>query len=141
MAGTVSAAAAAAKWKRVVATRGPDYELGIKNPRRPWMEATLEAADRYATGITQALADNRFQKGVSRAGTAKWSAMALAKGPSRWTQGVAVAESAYEKGFRPFADALNAITLTPRQEKGNPANIIRVAEIAAAMHAVKLSLA
>ena len=141
MAGTVSATAAARKWARVVATRGEDYKLGIANPRRDWKEATIAAASRYATGITAALADNRFEKGVNRAGTAKWSAMALAKGPTRWTQGVQVAEGAYEKGFRPFADALNAITLTPRLEKGNPANIQRVAEVAAAMHAVKLSLA
>lgn len=141
MAGTVSAAAAAKKWARVVATRGEDYKNGIKAPRRPWMEATLEAKERYATGITQALADDRFAKGVSRAGTAKWSAMALLKGPPRWIQGVQVAESAYEIAFRPYADVLNALSLTPRLEKGNPANIQRVAEVAAAMHATKLSLA
>ena len=118
------------KWMRRAAVAGPDYESGIRNPRRPWAEASLGAEDNYKSGVVAAANAGRYGRGVKAAGNEKWQKNAIAKGPSRFAEGVALAQDAWETGFKPYQDAIRAITLPPRGPKGSPQNLQRVAAMA-----------
>lgn len=121
------------KWARVTPMRTEDYRLGIENPRRDWAEETEAANDRYKMGVDQAHGKGLFLKGVKAAGTSKWKNNALKKGPSRFAEGVMLAEDDYQKGFAPYRQVIEAIDLPPRFPKGDPRNIQRVAVIAKAL--------
>lgn len=121
------------KWARVTPGRTEDYRLGIENPRRDWEEETAGASDRYKLGVDQAHAKGMFGKGVAKAGTKKWKENALKKGPSRYAEGVMLAEDDYMKGFAPYREVIAGVDLPPRFPKGDPRNINRVAVIAKAL--------
>lgn len=129
-----SASAIAEKWARVTPQRTADYEQGVKNPKRDWEQATLEAADRQAEGVQRAIEENRFEKGVAKAGTAKWQKGATTKGPQRWSQGVQLGADEYEAGFAPFRDVIENTQLPPRFPAGDPRNIERTKVMAEALH-------
>jgi len=127
------------KWTRVTPMRAEDYRIGIQNPKRDWADATEGQADTWKAGVTEAANKGLFAKGVRKAGTKKWQEKALQKGPGRFSEGVMVAGGDYEKGFAPYRDTIEATTLPPKYPKGDPRNIQRVAVIAAALRAKKLS--
>lgn len=131
----------AEKWERVTPSRVPDYEAGVRRPRRSWEDATTEAADAYAQGVTAAIAENRFEGGVRAAGDRKWQEKTLQKGPGRWAEGVRISGVDYASGFDPYRDEIERIVLPPRGPRGDPRNIERVRIIADALHALKIRLA
>ena len=53
------------KWARRTAGATADYAAGVKNPRNDWAANTLAASEAQAAGVQAALANNRFEKGVS----------------------------------------------------------------------------
>ena len=115
-----------------------DYQAGVQNPRVSWQQATNAAAASQAAGAQQAIAEKRFEKGVAKAGDAKWSSKASTIGASRYPQGVQEAQVAYDQGFAPFAQVIESTTLPPRFPKGDPRNIQRVAAIASALRNKKI---
>ena len=117
------------KWQDRVAVSGAEYESGVSTPRVDWATATQAAEPAYKTGVAAAVAENRFGKGVGRAGTAKWQKGAREKGVARWPAGVAVAGPTFQSGFNPFAEALRAKTLSPRRARRDPGNLNRVKEV------------
>ena len=123
----------AEKWARVTPQRAADYEAGVKDPIRDWAVNTGAANAAYKAGVADAIAKDRFLKGVQKAGTDKWKRKAVEVGPARFSQGVQVAQPDYEKGFAPFRDVIEKTTLPPRFAKGDPRNIDRVRVIAAAL--------
>lgn len=118
------------KWARRAQVAGPDYQMGIENPRRSWSEAASAADANYRAGVTQAAAAGRFAAGVKAAGDEKWKKRARAVGPGRFAEGVQVAKPDWESGFRPYQDAIASVQLPPRGPKGSPANLQRVSAIA-----------
>lgn len=133
MAAVKSADRVSAKWARVTPQRAQDYTEGVQQPRTPWAAAAAAANDRYKAGVAEAANANRFQKGVAAAGDATWARKSLAKGPTRFAEGVAISTPDYQAGVQPYLDAIAAVQLPPRGPKGSPANIQRVAAIAAAL--------
>jgi len=127
----------AEKWARVTPGRAPDYEAGVKSPKKDWESETLKAADAYREGVQAAISEGRFEKGVRKAGTSKWQDRAIRLGVTRWGPGVAAAKDAYAKGFAPYRDIIERIELPPRRPKGDPGNIDRVRVIAMALHEAK----
>ncbi|MCK5600875.1 hypothetical protein KAR91_03340 [Candidatus Pacearchaeota archaeon] len=119
----------AKKWATVTPGRTADYQAGVEAPRRDWEAATAGAEDSYNAGVTQAIAEKRFGKGVRKAGTEKWQQGALEKGTQRWGPGVAMAESAYAAGYAPIRDAIERTTLPPRYARRDPRNLNRVKAI------------
>ncbi len=113
--------------------RTEDYRLGIENPRRDWQKETAAASDRYKMGVDSAHTKGMFTKGVNRAGSSKWKKNSLQKGPSRFAEGVTLAQDDYQKGFAPYREVIQQTTLPPRFPKGDPRNIQRVAAIAKAL--------
>lgn len=125
------------KWVRRAGVAGPDYEQGIKNPRRAWAEASKAAEKNYQAGVTQAAARGAYGKGVSSAGEEKWKNNALKKGPGRFAEGVSIGRDEWAKGFAPYHAAIGAVTLPERGPKGDPKNLARVAAIATALRTLK----
>lgn len=128
------------KWKRVTGGAQAEYLAGVEDPRTDWATATAQAEPAYDKGIQQSVAQKRFGKGVKKAGTAKWQAMAILKGPHRWSEGTGVAENAYATGFQPYHAALGNIKYPPKGPKGDAQNIARVAIVAKTLHELKLRL-
>lgn len=129
------------KWARVSGLSQESYREGVENPTRDWASATAAAEDNYNKGVQAAIAAKRFGKGVRKAGTAKWQANAIAKGPDRWGQGIRLSENAYQEGFAPFRETILNTKLPERGPKGDPKNIERVRVMAEALHAKKIALA
>jgi len=138
MAEIKSLAAIRDKWTRVTPGRTEDYKLGIANPRRDWEEETLEGAGNWKAGIDAAAAKGLFAKGVKEAGTAKWKEKALKKGPGRFAEGVYIAGDDYEKGFKPYRDAIAAVDLGPRFPRRDPRNLERVRRVVNALIEAKV---
>lgn len=127
----------AEKWARVTPQRSADYEAGVRDPIKDWATNTAAANAAYKAGVTEAVAKDRFVKGVQKAGTERWKRKAVEVGPARFSQGVQVAQPDYEKGFAPYRDVIEKTTLPPRFAKGDPRNVDRVRVMAAALAAEK----
>jgi len=133
-------AAIAEKWERVTPMRSQDYIEGVQTTRKDWAENTVAAAEIYNIGVQAAIAQQRFERGVQKAGTPKWKKNTIEKGATRWGQGVRLAGVEYAKGFAPYRDELEAIDLPPRGPRGAPQNIERVRIIAERLHALKIRI-
>jgi hypothetical protein len=127
----------AAKWARRASAAGPDYEAGLRAPKEDWATAAKNAEPAYEAGIQDAVSRKAFGKGVTKAGTEKWSRKALAVGPARYGPGVTAATPDYTTEFSPYRDALERISLPVKGRKGDPANIERVRTIATALRSIK----
>jgi len=121
------------KWTRVTPQRTEDYTLGVKSPRRDWEKSAVAAKETHKAAMTAAAATDAYGKGVAAAGSGKWQARALQKGPGRFAEGVMVGGDDYAKGFAPYRDAIEATVLPPRFPKRDPRNIQRVSVIATAL--------
>lgn len=121
------------KWTRVTPGRTDDYKLGIQNPRRDWEAETVSAKDNWKAGVDAAAAKDLFAKGVNNAGTSKWKEKALAKGPSRFSEGVYLAGDDYAKGFAPYREAIASLTMPPKFPRRDPRNLARVKAVVDAM--------
>jgi hypothetical protein len=107
--------------------RAEDYKLGIQNPKRDQVAAAVAAKDSHKAAMVTAAANDSFAKGLIKAGTAKWQAKALAKGPGRFAEGVMVGGPDFEKGFAPAREVLEKTVLPPRFPRRDPRNLQRVA--------------
>jgi len=130
----------ASKWARVAAGAGPSYEEGVTNPLNDYQAGAIAANDAWKAGTQAAVSGDRFAAGVRRTGTAKWQRNAKAKGPARFSQGVALAEPDYNAGFAPYHAAIEAVKLPPRGARRSPQNLQRVSAIVAALGAKKEAL-
>jgi hypothetical protein len=126
-----------AKWARRASAAGPDYEAGLKSPKEDWATATKNAETAFEAGIQDAVSRKAFGKGVTKAGSEKWSRKALAVGPARYGPGVTAATTDYSTEFSPYHDAIERISLPPKGRKGDPANIERVRAIATGLRSLK----
>lgn len=133
MAEIKSAARIKEKWTRVTPMRTEDYKIGIQNPRRDWEKSAVAAKESHKQAMTTAAAQDSFGKGVTKAGSGKWQARALAKGPGRFAEGVMIGGDDYEKGFAPFRDEIEKTVLPPRFPRRDPRNLLRVSAIATAL--------
>lgn len=130
--------AIASKWSTRAQAAGPDYTAGVKTTQKDWAALTAAAADSWGAGVSQAVSDGRFSKGVTAAGTPKWQAAASTKGAQRYPQGVSTAQPNYVSGFSPYLTVIQNLSLPPRSPRGSPNNIQRVSVITAALHAKKV---
>lgn len=137
MAAIATAEAIGEKWARVTPQRSPDFEAGVRSPRRDWATATAAAAPQWEAGVQAAIANKLFSKGVARSGTSEWQAATIEKGVPRWGQGVALAQSKYTERFKPYRDAIERTTLPQRFARRDPRNLLRVKAIVDALIKVK----
>jgi hypothetical protein len=127
----------AEKWQRRAQVAGPDYQAGVQNPRQSWAQAAAAADANYRQGVTAAATAGRFAAGVRKAGDERWRANALAKGPSRFGEGVTLAVGEWQRGFAPYQAAIASLQLPARGPAGSPQNLQRVQAVANLLRQVK----
>lgn len=137
MANIKTSAAIAKKWADVTPGRSGDFEAGIKDASVDWAGPTAAAESAYADGVSEALAQKRFGKGVAKAGTEKWRRKTVETGVGRWGSGVRAAQADMQAGFAPYREAIAGVALPPRFSRGDPRNIDRVSTIAKTLHDLK----
>jgi hypothetical protein len=137
MAEIKSTAAIQEKWTRVTPQRTEDYTLGIKSPKRDWAKAAGDAKESHKAAMVTAASTDAYAKGVAKSGTAKWQSKAIAKGPTRFAEGVVLAGGDYGTAFAPYADTIKATTLTPRYPRGDLRNLDRVKVMSQALRKKK----
>jgi len=121
------------KWTRVTPMRAEDYKIGVQNPRRDWEKSAVASKESHKMAMATAAAQDSFAKGITKAGSGKWQARALQKGPGRFAEGVMVGGDDYEKGFAPYRDEIEKTVMPPRFPKRDPRNLLRVSAIATAL--------
>ena len=114
------------------------YADGVAGAGQAWHDAAMASSDTYAQGVQAAISDGRFAKGVQKAGAQRFVDKATKVGAGRFTTGAAAAVQDYQTGVQPYLDVIAAQNLPPRRPKGDPGNINRVSQIAAALRAKKL---
>ena len=129
---------AATKWQNRTAVASTDFLVGVQQPRRSWEARTTAAASTFQTAVSNPAIKTKFEQGVKRAGTQRWQARAAQVGPARYVEGTAAAVDRWQGGFKPFADALCALTLPPRGPRGATQNLQRVQAVATALNQVRL---
>lgn len=117
---------------------GGDYKTGVEQSGADWETKTKAGAGNWADGVNQAIADKRFERGVSDAGAAKFVTRATTLGAQRYPTGVAAAEGDWAKGAQPYLDALKGMDLPLRRPKGDPANQQRANAVAMRLRAIKV---
>lgn len=127
----------ATKWQQRAAVAGPAYSAGVQNPRTSWATAAAAAEGNYGAGVTAAVSGKRYSSGIRKAGDTKWQTAAIAKGSTRYPEGVSLAVGTWTAAFQPYQSAIAATTLPARGPTGSPANLQRVAVIANALHNLK----
>lgn len=128
----------ARKWTDVTPGRADEYKAGVEAPKKDWEAETKAAEGAYEEGVTAAISEKRFGRGVGEAGTAKWKKGATEKGVARFGPGVRLAGPAYASGFGPYRDVIERVSIPPRGPKGDPRNYDRVRAIGEALHAAKV---
>jgi len=126
MAAIIGLDRATERFVRRAGQAGPDYEAGVRNPRKNWADAATAAESTYRDAVTAAAQQGRFGRGVRRAGQAKWQRRAVELGTARFPSGVAAAADDWTKGFAPFHQAISAAVLPPRRPTRDPANRQRI---------------
>jgi len=125
------------KWIRNVGQAGPDYTKGVSDPSVDWEGPTKAAEGNYEEGVTKAMTNKSFGRGVSEAGNEKWRRKTVEVGPGRWRDGVNAAGPDYEKGMGPYLSALASITYPRRYPAGDSRNLERVKAENEALHRLK----
>ncbi len=113
------------KYKNKTAAAGPDYTAGVTNPRRDQKASTIAANDTFKAAITEAVADDRFLKGVEATPDRKWAENAVKIGAPRYPVGTANAVDAWGTGVAPILSALASVPDLPRGVKGSEQNFQR----------------
>lgn len=126
------------KYGRVTPGKGRELEEGLKAPKKIWEAEAAAAGEAWGAGVTEAVADDRFVKGVREAGQAAYLDPALKLGVARYRSGVEFGVPKYSKKFAKYRDIIEGTTLPPRGPVGDPGNIERVTIMAAALHAGKV---
>jgi len=129
---------AAAKWARRAASASGEYTEGVTTTQSDWAALATAAQPTYVAAVQAAAASGMYGKGVTRAGTAKWRKNSVEKGPTRYAQGVQVAEPDYSAGAGPFLEAIGRVDLPARGVAGSAGNYQRVQKIGEALHALRM---
>jgi hypothetical protein len=132
------AASSAAKFVARAQAAGGDYAKGVAAAGDSWQSKAAASGDAYSAGVQAAIGAQRFQKGIAKAGAAKYVANASGKGAQRYPSGVAAAGPNWQQNTQPYLDTLASLTLPPRHPRGDPGNLQRVAAVATALRAKKV---
>lgn len=87
---------------------GPRYIAGIDAADWKSRASDPQTAQNYATGVTAAIADGRYQRGIERVTNEQWRAAAKQKGGSIIGQRVSGGIDNYRKNFGPILSAINS---------------------------------
>jgi hypothetical protein len=127
------------KWLARARVATPDYEAGIKAPKEPWLERAVAAKPTYKAAVTAPDVPDLYERGIKRAGMARWQDMALKKGRDRFAPGVELSQPYYSGQMTEILGTIERVTLPPRQPRGDIRNLDRVKNIFTELHAWRLA--
>lgn len=125
----------AEKWARRVAGASQDYTEGAGAAGEAWQRGASAGAANYQTGVTQAIGQQRYQKGVARATSAKFVRGVRDKGAQRYGPGAAAAQQDFSTAIGPVLEVIGRTDLPPRGPRGADGNYARSAAVGRALRA------
>jgi len=134
------AGASAVKWAENAGRATQEYGERAVAASEDWARATAAAADTFHQAVTAPGIEKRFQRGVTRAGAAKFARKVSEVGRDRFAPGVAAAQSDYSSGVEPYLSTIAALTLPARKPRGDPSNYRRVEAVGKALNSKRLAL-
>lgn len=115
----VSANEGADKLKRGISTHGQDYQSGVNKVTENPAQKAIAAKDVWEAGIRDAIANNRYEKGLSKVTLADWKNSVNNGGVMRYTASADKAAANYAKfaaEFYPFLQNVqNEVNALPRR--------------------------
>lgn len=128
------------KWSENAARASEEFAVNAEAAAELWAGNTAKAADTFHQAITAPNMKERFRRGVTRAGAAKFARKIRDVARDRFGPGVAAATDDYKVGVEPYFSTIAALTLSARKPRGDPANYNRVQEVGKALNAKRLAL-
>jgi len=128
------------KWTENAGRAAEAFAIGAEASADEWARNTAAATATYVQAISAPGIKERFRKGVTRAGAAKFARKIRDVARDRFAPGVAAADVDYKTGVEPYFSTIAALTLSARKPRGDPANYKRVEEIGKALNAKRLAL-
>lgn len=128
------------KWRDNASRASEAFAVEAEKGAEAWARNTVAAADTFHQAITAPGMKERFRRGVTRAGAAKFARKIVDVGKDRYAPGIAAADVDYKDGVEPYFATIAALTLSTRKPRGDPANYKRVEEIGKALNAKRLAL-
>lgn len=132
-------AGSASRWASRAGGAAGEYSTEAQAAGERWASNTGASAQTYFQAVSSAGIQDRFRRGVQRAGASKYTRKIADVGQSRYSTGVQAAIDDWRAGFEPFASTIAGLTLPPRRPRGDPGNIERVRVIASALNARRLA--
>lgn len=136
---TIGVERATSKWINRARVATPDYEAGVKSPKRPWAASAMAASGTYHSAVSSPNTKALFERGIKRAGDARWADMSAKKGVERYATGVELSEPYYRSQMGDVIGVIERTTLSSRGPRGSAANYTRVKEQGDALHAWRLA--
>ena len=132
--------ASTTKWSENASRAAEEFATNAEASADAWARNTQAAADTFHQAITAAGIKTRFQRGVAKAGAAKFARKIRDVARDRFGPGVTMATIDYSAGAEPYFTTLAGLTLSARKPRGDPANYNRVQEVGKALNAKRLAL-
>lgn len=130
----------AKKWTANAGAAADLYATGAAAAGEDWARNTVAAKSTFKAAITQSGVDERFARGVAKAGAAKYSRKVEAVGKDRFKPGVDAAQPDYQAGVDPYLATMSGLTLVARKPRGDAGNLKRVEQVTTANHLKRLAL-
>jgi hypothetical protein len=118
-----------------------DYKAGINAPKNPQAASAIAAAPRWQAALADPNAVKRYTNHLQKSGEEGWKAGALNKGANNYPSGITRGAPKWAANVQPYLDVIKSVTLSVKGIRGSSANLQRVADVANALHAKKVSMA
>ena len=104
------------------------YARGASGKGSKWLAGAGRAGQNYQEGISRALAEKSFEKGVQEAGATAYDQGVQLKGVNNWGSGMQTSGDKYVRKTQKFAALWNQPLSTPRGARRSAANAKRMQE-------------
>jgi len=130
----------AGKYASNAAASADRYATNAVGGAERWLQGAVAAARNFRQAVSAAGIEERFKRGVQRAGAGKYSARVQTFGAGRYSAGVGEAGDDWAQGFEPYQNTIAGLTLPARRPRGDPANMNRVSAVTNALTAKRMAL-
>lgn len=128
------------KWEERARGAATEFGENAMAAASLWETNTKKATDNYGLAISAAGIKTRFERGVAKAGAAKFLRKIEKVAIERYPGGISAATTDYKAGAEPYYSTLAALTLDARKPRGDPGNIKRVEQVNKALNAKRLAM-
>ena len=135
-----SIATAAEKLVRNAQAASQEWLENTKAAGEAWASGTQAAKMNYGTAVRAGGIEDRFARGVAKAGSAKFVRKVGDVGGQRFAPGVGAGKVDYLANADQYFSLLAGLSLPPRAPRGSASNTQRVVAVDQALNAKRLAL-